>query len=418
MAEPEIDICGYGENDRICNSEAVDLCYVNDEAEAKCRAGDGIDLCDDPPLAQCLPDETDLCEEVLAECKADDVDLCDEDPVILAQCKADDVDLCEADPLQVALCLVSEADLCMEPTTTPLPAPTPAPTPVPTPAPTPVPTSPPTLAPTPASDPTFGQTEAPMSAPTPEPTWAPTPVPTPAPPGVAIQTTSFQATLQMEDFTKFNTVKYIEAVAWSSYQANVSNVRVIDVDYLVEQRYSFETSVTSAQATTAIADVHDIPEWAVSVTVGPARLRRRLSTGRLLIAHVASFTALVTTESRSEMEKVAEMAVKQTAIVGSLKKALNLGADQYPTVVIDGVPKKMLKVHTELVTTGTRPIAQLVPADSALSSWLTNKLGTGVTATTSEVTQTTVDNEVDVAVSLRHIFVFLSCLLAILATSV
>jgi len=218
----------------------------------------------------------------------------------------------------------------------------------------------------------------------------------------------------MDDVSKFNTTKYVESVvAASPTVSQAADVTVKSVQFQVEQKYSFANTVTSDEATTAIADLHGVNPATVSVTKEERRLRRRLNTVRSL-SDVASFTAIVTTESASEAAAIAIKAVNKSAVTASLKSTLGLDTD--PAVAVDGVPKKTVTVDVELSTAGIRPLSQLVPPPDALSEELTAKFGTSATASVEKVRSTELNEMVDAAVGLRHSFVFFSCLVAMLVT--
>jgi len=463
--DPEIDMCDEV-GDETCMEDDVDLC---DEPVSSSCIDDEVDLCDEPtppapgptPISGCMEDDLDLCDEdkppaptpkptPVDECMAEDLGLCDDDDdegdfcdmdlcydvTEPTDCEAEELDLCDADPVDE--CSSGDLDLCdedkPEPTVAPAPKPTPKPTPEPTPEPTPATPAPKpeTPAPTPAPPaptpaltpappgPGFSQTDAPTPDPTPVPTPAPTPVPptpapTPVPPGVNVQTTSFATTVQLDDVSKFSETQYVKSVVASSPAAlNPADVSVQKVEFAIEQQYTFASDVTVDQAKEAVANLHGVNPDHVTVTKDEGRLRRRLNTLRRL--NTASFTATVITASVTEAATIAAKAVDTTALAATLKQAT--GAVTDPVVVADGTPKQTVKVDVEVSTTGDKSIQEIVPPLDEFQTQLTNKLGTPATAEFGTVKQTSTDefSEVDAAVGLRHVFVLLGCLVAMLAT--
>jgi len=264
------------------------------------------------------------------------------------------------------------------PTSPPTPAPTPTPTPAPTSAPTPAPAPVPTPAPTPA--PTAAPTPTPTPAPTPAATQVPTPAPmpavpvfgntqapqpalTPTPTAQGVQATKFDSMVEMDDVTKFDTAKFVKSVAASS-GIEETDVMVKHVDYQVEVGYGFQGEITQSQAKAAIADHQAVAESAVAVTTS-----RRLNAFRAL--STTSFVAVITTGNAKSVSAIADKALDTAGLKESLKKVLKLGTVPTPTLSLP--PQKIVRVETELKTTGGIP--RSAPSDTALTEKLEESFG-------------------------------------------
>jgi len=235
------------------------------------------------------------------------------------------------------------------------------------------------------------------------------------PPGVSVQTTSFSSTVELDDVSKFDSAKYVQSVvAASSALTNPADVQVKQVEFQIEQKYTFADTVSVDQAKAAVANLHGVNADAVTVTKDESRLRRRLNTLRRL--NTAKFTAVVKTTSASDAAVIADKADDKDMVAASLKNAL--GSDTDPVVVVDGTPKTSAVVDVEVRTTGSKTIAEILPVDTVLSQQLTTRLGTASTASVGNATSwdsTPDPPQVDAAVGLRHGFVLFACLIVMLA---
>eukprot|EP00929_Paragymnodinium_shiwhaense_P114584 TRINITY_DN8302_c0_g1_i1.p1 TRINITY_DN8302_c0_g1~~TRINITY_DN8302_c0_g1_i1.p1 ORF type:complete len:2437 (-),score=786.04 TRINITY_DN8302_c0_g1_i1:84-7394(-) len=266
---------------------------------------------------------------------------------------------------------------------TPLPpgataAPTAAPTVAPTPAPTVAPTAVPTAAPTPLPP---GRTAAPTAVPTAvPPTAAPTPVPTAQPTAVptAPPATVMSVKLQLASVADFDQTRYMESMA-AAAGLDKSQVEVVAVEYTLSTSYDFPagTTITTAQATTAVANANGVAESAVTVTVSGAR--RLAADVERRLAGVTVAAEIKTTDAST-----AQAVTTSAANAASLSTALSAATGQtIPAPTVTQAPAVSVAVQTKLVSTTSQAVQ--APAADALSTKYQEVSGKTVTAAVANV---------------------------------
>jgi hypothetical protein len=194
---------------------------------------------------------------------------------------------------------------------------------------------------------------------------------------VAIQTISVQSSLFMDDVTKFDQQKYLEALVGTG----AGTVEVESIDYEVSVGFSFDGIFSEAQAKSAIASTSGVDESAVSITTlaGSRRLHaRRLAT---------SVTATIRTEDATAVEDIATKSGDVSLVQQSL-------ADQGAavTVAVTSEPQKAVKVTTVLKSApGEEAPAAPSAADlgTKLAESLNVSIQVAIDADTTTITTTT-----------------------------
>lgn len=217
----------------------------------------------------------------------------------------------------------------------------------------------------------------------------------------------------MTDIGRYNDATYVQSLVATSDGVNqASDVNLRSVLFHTEQEYVFANDITTDDITNTLSLLHGISP--ATITAVEKDARRRLQAFRLLQDTKAWITT-IETEAAGDAAAISATATNQTQLVNNLRVVT--GRTDV-TAVAAGTPTNTVTVEVELLTTGTQSLDTLIPSPANMTAALTQNFGTAADVSVGGVQQTSTDNynEVDVAVGLRHTFVFFSCLFAMFVT--